>query len=279
MSEPYLQKTYDLQSDDLIEVMDEMPLWSAPFGLKLLQHIRLAKNITALDIGFGAGFPLTELAMRLGDSCKVYGIDPWEAAIKRAEKKIRAYGITNIEIITGAAEEIPVKDSSIDLITSNNGLNNVQDLQQCLSECARVIKKGGQFVQSVNLDTTMTEFYEVLKKVMIDTGMEAEAKQIQAHIYEKRKPLDAYLAMISSNQFEISEIVHDHFEYRFTDGTAMFNHYFIQLAFLESWRKLVPEVKQKQTFREVETILNERAQQQGYLQLSVPFVVIDATKK
>src|ERR1035437_237983 len=100
----YLTTDFDLNSEQLIEVFDELPLWAAPFGLKLLEKVVLRKGITALDIGFGAGFPLTELAMRLGSTCKVYGIDPWAVASKRARKKIAFYGIENVEIIEGVAE-------------------------------------------------------------------------------------------------------------------------------------------------------------------------------
>ena len=60
----------------LIDVFDELPIWSAPFGLKLLDYVDYKTNISAIDIGFGTGFPLTELALRLGESSIVYGIDP-----------------------------------------------------------------------------------------------------------------------------------------------------------------------------------------------------------
>lgn len=75
---------FDLNSYKHVELIDELPFWSAPFGIKLLDSIMLKKNMTALDIGFGLGFPLTEIAMRLGKSSKIYGIDPWHTAIKRA---------------------------------------------------------------------------------------------------------------------------------------------------------------------------------------------------
>ena len=109
----YLEKHFDLNSEDLIEVIDELPFWSAPFGIELLHNIKLKKNIQALDIGFGLGFPLTELAMRLGSTSKVFGIDPWETAIKRTENKIKAYGITNVELINGVSEDIPLPNNSI----------------------------------------------------------------------------------------------------------------------------------------------------------------------
>jgi arsenite methyltransferase len=67
---------------ELTGFYDELPLWSAPFGIKLLEEVPLRKNIRALDIGFGTGFPLLELAQQLGASSVVYGIDPWEEAVE-----------------------------------------------------------------------------------------------------------------------------------------------------------------------------------------------------
>lgn len=56
----------DLNNPELISVIDELSFWSAPFGLKLLDVIRYKRNIKALDIACGLGFPLMELSMRLG---------------------------------------------------------------------------------------------------------------------------------------------------------------------------------------------------------------------
>jgi arsenite methyltransferase len=90
------EKDFYINSDRLVELFDELPIWAAPFGLRLLDNIKMKRNITALDIGFGTGFPLTELAMRLGNSSRIYGIDPWGSAVKRTENKIDFYGIEKL---------------------------------------------------------------------------------------------------------------------------------------------------------------------------------------
>ncbi len=82
-----------------------------------------------------------------------------------------------------------LEDDSVDLIVSNNGINNVADLGRVLAECNRVMKVNGQFVLSVNLDTTMIEFYSVLEQVLSDLGMRETILKIREHIYGKRKPL------------------------------------------------------------------------------------------
>ena len=273
----YLSNNFDL--NQLIDVFDEVPLWSAPFGLKLLDAIDYKPNISALDIGFGTGFPLTELAMRLGENSTVYGIDPWKEAIVRANKKIDLYGITNIKIFVGVAESIPLANESIYLIVSNNGINNVNDIDKVFSECSRIIKPGGQFVQTMNLDKSMFEFYGQLENVLSELHLDKEIELMHEHIYQKRRLLDEIVSLLQKQGFIIKDLEHDQFNYKFADGTAMLNHYFIRLAFMESWIKLLPKDKTEQIFDTIETRLNEQAHQLGGIKLSIPYVMINAKKK
>jgi SAM-dependent methyltransferase len=239
---------------------DECSIWSAPFGLKLLDYIEYKPGITALDIGFGTGFPLTEVALRLGASSIVYGIDPWKEAIARAKQKIEFYRIRNIRIIEGVAESIPLDDNSVHLIVSNNGLNNVI----------------GQFVMTMNTHLTMFEFYGELEKVLSELNMTGEIEMMHRHIYEKRRPVNEMIRMVLDHGFMIKNADHDQFNYRFSNGSAMLNHYFIRLAFMDSWIKIMPEDRREQIFDIIETRLNEKAGLSGGIKLSVPFVIINA---
>ena len=216
--------------------------------------------------------------MRLGKSCTVYGIDPWEAAIIRTEEKLKHYGITNVKIIHGVAEQIPLEDRSVDLIVSNNGINNVSDLNRVLSECGRVMRVNGQFVLSVNLEATMVEFYSVLEQVLTDLGMKEEIGNITKHIYSKRKPLPELTTLLTQYGFTVSGIMEDQFDYQFTDGTTLLQHFFIRLAFLPSWKNIVPADRQDEVFAKIETRLNEQADYAGQCKLSVPFVILNCEK-
>ncbi|HJZ41887.1 MAG TPA: methyltransferase domain-containing protein [Bacteroidales bacterium] len=273
----YLSNDFDVNG--MVDVLDELPLWSAPFGLKLLEFIDYKQHISALDIGFGTGFPLTEVALRLGEGSTVYGIDPWEEAIARVNKKIEHYRIGNIKIIKGVAESIPLDDNSIDLITSNNGINNVSDREKVLGECSRISRKGGQFVQTMNLNKSMFEFYGELERVLSDLQLVNEIEQMHRHIAQKRPPLDILLAMLEKNGFIVKDVEHNLFNYRFSSGTAILNHYFIRMAFMESWIKILPRVRLEEIFDAVESGLNSQAQRAGGINLSIPFVLINAIKK
>jgi len=274
----YLKTNYDLNDQETVSVIDELPLWSAPFGMKLLDKIKYRKNITALDIGSGLGFPLLEVAMRLGNTCKLYGIDPWGAAVERIKTKIKIYGINNVEIITGVAENIPLPVNSVDLIFSNNGLNNVNDIKVVLNECRRISKIGAQLVFTYNTDKTMQEFYSVFEELLRERNMLNELESMKKHIYKKRMPVEEYIQLLNERGYSINEISHDEFAYRFVDGTATINHFLIKLAFIDSWKELIPEKKQNEFFDELVRRLNHAASITEVLKLTIPFAIIDCEK-
>ena len=52
-----------------------------------------------------------------------------------------------------------------------------------LSECARVSKKGAQFVITFNLENTMMEFYDIIEEVMKSNKLFDEVKKMKDQIY------------------------------------------------------------------------------------------------
>lgn len=260
------------------KMYDELPLWSAPFGLKLLDYIDYKPNINAIDLGFGTGFPLIELAMRLGNNSMVYGIDILKDAFIKVEEKINNYGIKNIKLIEGNVESIPLENNSVHLITSNNCINNVQDIGKALNECSRILNKDGQFILTMNLDKSMFEFYDTMENTLLELNLKSEIELMHKHIEQKRPPIDKIITPMKQN-FLIKDIVYDQFYYRFTDGTAMLNHNFIKIAFLESWKNILPEDRIKEIFEIIENKLNKLSERLNGIKLSIPFVLINGIKK
>jgi ubiquinone/menaquinone biosynthesis C-methylase UbiE len=257
------------------EIYDELPLWSAPFGLTLLDTIRLKKGINILDIGSGGGFPSLEIAERLGRSVVVYGIDPSADSIKMITEKIKIKGISNVFIKKGIAEELPFPDHFFGLIVGNNGINNVQDEKKALTECARVLTDQGQMVLTMNLPHTFIEFYEVFEQVLQEQGLTEEVIKLKDHIYAKRKPVEYWKNIIEETGFTIRSINVDGFKMRFADGTTFMEHYFIRTAFRKPWEKITvnPEI-----FKEIEDRLNGIAESNGELEISVPYACFDCYK-
>jgi ubiquinone/menaquinone biosynthesis C-methylase UbiE len=255
-------------------IYDELPLWSAPFGLTLLDTIQLKKGINILDIGSGAGFPLLEIAERAGKTCKVYGIDPSIDSLEMISEKIRLKGISNAFPANGVAEELPFPDHFFGLIVANNGINNVQDERKVLAECFRVLSYEGQMVLTMNLPHTLTEFYEVFEQVLLEHGREEEVRKMRDHIHSKRKPVEYWRDIIEKAGFTIRSINIDGFKMRFADGTSFLEHYFIRTAFRKPWEEITADTE---IFHEIENKLNNIASGRE-LAMSVPYACFDCGK-
>jgi len=275
----YPNHTYDLNDPELVSIVDDLPLWSAPFGMTLLDMVGYRPGMNVLDIGCGLGFPMIELAQRLGTSSAVYGIDPSESFLERVKLKIKKLGLANVTVVKGKAEKLQFDDAFFDLIVSNNGLNNVNDIEAVLAECRRVCRNGSQMVVTMNLPDTMKEFYDIYQVVLEELGKTAEIGKIDEHIYSKRKPLRETEDQLTGAGFTISSIRKDAFSMRFTDGTAMLNHFLIKLAFLRPWIEILNENDVPAVFAMIEQRLNALSRKHGGLVLTIPYVCIDCTRR
>lgn len=264
-------------NEEFINTFDEAPLWSASFGLLLLKHLELKPNIAVLDIGCGAGFPLMELAGRLGNTCQLYGIDPWKNATARAKQKIKNYGYSNVEILETSAEKIPLDGNSIDLIVSNLGINNFDKPAVVFKECNRVLKPKSKLAITSNLNGHWKELYQIFYATLQQLGKDnliAVLKKDEEH----RGTFETVSKLFTDNGFKITRHSEESFEMKFVDGSAFLNHYFIKLGWLTTWFGIFPKEELKEIFYALEKNLNDYSTKNNGLNLSVPMAFIEGQK-
>ncbi|MES2681575.1 MAG: class I SAM-dependent methyltransferase [Bacteroidota bacterium] len=272
----YLSYTFN-DDEAFISTFDELPLWSASFGLLLLKHLHLQPGIKVIDIGSGAGFPLMELAGRLGESCQLYGIDPWTNANKRARQKIKNYGLKNVEIIECSAEKIPFNDNTIDLIVSNLGINNFDRPKNVFDECYRVLKPGGRLALTSNITGHWKEFYRIFEETLRQLNKEhliVVLKKDEDH----RGTVKSISKLFEESGFKIHKTEEESFEMKFVNGSAFLNHYFVKLGWLSSWLGIFPKHELPVIFSALEVNLNAYADSNGGLTLTVPMLYIEGNK-
>lgn len=257
---------------------DEAPLWSAAFGLLLLRHLQLKPGMTIIDVGTGTGFPLLELAGRVGPSAKFYGVDTWKNALDRAQEKVKNYGYTNVKLLEAPAAQIPLPDETADLVVSNLGINNFENPPAVFRECARVLKPGGRLALTTNLNGHWDVFYAVFEKVLQQLGKTNELDALRKQ-QEHRGTVDSLAALFSENGFRVTRFADDELVMQFADGTAFLNHYFVKLGWLASWRDLVAENDRPAVFALLEKQLNTYAAAFGSLKLAVPMAFMEGEKQ
>lgn len=268
----YLTAAVNLDDAKAVSAYDDLPLWSALAGQLLFKHVPLRSGITALDVGCGTGFPAIELAERLGPRAVVHGLDPWAVALDRARAKAEARGVGHVVFDHGDAERMPYADAHFDLIVSNLGLNNFSDPDAATAECRRVLKPRGALALTTNLVGHMSEFYEVLARVLVETGAEREAGALERHI-AGRATLDGIWSLLDGCGFSVARTERSVATLRYADGSALLSHWFIRLGFLGGWRATMSPEREDEVFARLERALPRP------LRLTVPLAYVEAVAK
>lgn len=108
-------------------------------------HLRsqLQPGETVLDLGSGAGLDSIIAARQVGPAGTVIGLDLNPSMCLKAQAHAASTG-ARLDCRTGAMENIPLPDASVDAVLSNGVINLSFRKRRVLEELYRVLKPGGR---------------------------------------------------------------------------------------------------------------------------------------
>ncbi|MEX2574606.1 MAG: methyltransferase domain-containing protein [Balneolaceae bacterium] len=164
---------------------------------------------TIADIGSGSGADVLIASIKTGSDGQVYGIDMTPAMIAKAGENIRKSKRPNIQLIEGRADDIPLGDGSVDVVTSNGVFNLVPDKEKAFREVHRILRPGGR-IQIADI---------VLSKPVSDTSK--SNAQLWAECIVGAEPVDDYLDLIRTAGFSHVSVIDrlDYFSRSSNDDT------------------------------------------------------------
>lgn len=108
----------------------------------LVKYIDSPEDKTILEIGYGGGRLLSTASKYFK---KAIGIDIHNCR-KIVEKELKSRGVNNFKLIENSGTDIPIEDSSVDVIYSFIVLQHVEKIKifnQYVAQAYRVLKPGG----------------------------------------------------------------------------------------------------------------------------------------
>ena len=253
-----------------VALYDELPLWSALAGELLLEGVTLSGVRRVLDLGCGTGFPLLELAERLGRGSFVAGLDPWAEALARARTKIERWSV-GAAVVRGSGTRMPFREGAFDLVVSNLGVNNFEDAAGALRECRRVLKPGGALGLSSNLVGHMRELYAAFERVLLEAGDRGALERLARHVAQ-RATVASLRAGLASAGFRVTMVREREAVLRFANADALFTHHFVRFGFLPAWVEIAGSAALASLGAELDRI----ASAEDAIRLTVPLAYLEA---
>jgi|ERR1041385_4765718 demethylmenaquinone methyltransferase/2-methoxy-6-polyprenyl-1,4-benzoquinol methylase len=134
-----IARVYDL----LAEISEE------PIRRLGLERLAIEKGERVLEVGFGTGSSLIQLAEQVGSDGKVFGVDIAEQMLKVAQQKLTGLPTSaRVELACGDAENLPFVSDCFNAIFMSFTLElfDTPEIPAVLRECKRVLQPGGRLL-------------------------------------------------------------------------------------------------------------------------------------
>jgi SAM-dependent methyltransferase len=163
-------------------------------------------GLDVVELGCGTAYFSAWLARR---GARVVGIDPTPAQLATARRMQHATGI-EFPLIEAAGEDVPLPDTSFDLVLSEYGASIWADPDRWIPEAARLLRPGGRLVFLRNSTLVMLcvpyegPAGEALLRSQHDIG---RIEWTDTHEVEFHPPHGVLLDLLRANGLEVERLI------------------------------------------------------------------------
>lgn len=162
---------------------DVLPIWAQKFGQLALDDLAVPEKGQILEVACGTGFVTSELLSRLTGKTRIIAIESSSVILDVARRKIAKMDAKGVFFRTASAEpRLSFADDVYDLVISNLGLTEMDDVPRAVADFARVTYPGGEVRCTLPLAGTFSEFFDIYREVLIKHDQHAALERLDQHI-------------------------------------------------------------------------------------------------
>jgi len=159
-----------------------------------------------LDLGSGSGMDACFAALMVGWTGRVVGIDFSTDQLAKARRLAANAGYSQVELLEGRIEDLPVEDETFDCVISNGVINLSPGKERVFAEAARVLRPGGRLAIA-----------DIVTQQQLNDGIVCNA-DLWASCIGGAAQQDAYRAAIETTGLRVDEVREN--PYEFISGQA-----------------------------------------------------------
>ena len=120
---------------------------------------------TSIDVGTGAGFTALSIS---NISKTVLASDPTRPMLKQTLDASMKTNSPNISVIQNVAEQIPLSNCSIDLVTCRKAGHHFPEFKKYIEECSRILKPQGILVLADSISPENNKLEDWLNQIELE---------------------------------------------------------------------------------------------------------------
>jgi ArsR family transcriptional regulator len=145
----------------------------------LAERTGVTGDSSIVDVGTGTGFIAAGLSGRVAS---VVGVDNSPAMLAVARQSLDTLGATNVTLIEGPIDALPLPDDSVDVAVANMVLHHAPDPAAMIAEMTRVVRPGGR----IAITDEMAHDYEWMRTEQADLWLGFTPDQVADHFAQSR---------------------------------------------------------------------------------------------
>ena len=159
------------------------------------------KSSVIVDLGAGPGLLSKELHNQIPNA-KIIGVDPFDKMLKLAKTNA---DFSNFELKLGSSDNIPVDDSSVDIVVSRFSLSYWKNPKKSFIEINRILKKDGFVIlEAINKDFPTWRLF-LIKLHMLFNKAGADVTKYHIDVYKFAYTIKQVEDFLIDSDFSIVE--------------------------------------------------------------------------
>jgi ubiquinone/menaquinone biosynthesis C-methylase UbiE len=236
------------KEDKLAKLYDAevVPIWSRRFGRMLMRDLTVPGKAMVLDVNCGSGYPSLDILRKMDEQGRIIAIDTSSPLLDEARSK--AGKLSGKRIFFRSESTLPklsFAEEVYDLVLSNAGLQQLDDPEPAVRECARVTKLGGRVIATYPLAGTFGEFHDLFREVLVKGDYKDAIDRLDAYL-TRYPPLEQAAGWFEDAGLTDIETEFESFTLLFKSSREFFFAPIIEYGPLSTWKAIAGKGQQMQ---------------------------------